>query len=117
MTNYAGYCMELLSKIAYTVAISVRNTDLFSYERQGKLLQPTFISGDIAEKAIEFFTANYHWDKPIRSLGVRGADLVTADDLIQLDMFGLKKIWNRLNTQLTTYETGLELIVFSVVPC
>ncbi|MBP2660531.1 MAG: polymerase, partial [Firmicutes bacterium] len=70
-----------------TVAISVRNSELSSFERQGKFSTPTFLSGDIAAKAMELFKANYTWDKPIRSLGVRGADLVTADKHIQLDLF------------------------------
>ncbi|MBP2649441.1 MAG: polymerase [Firmicutes bacterium] len=70
-----------------TVAISVRNNELISFERQGKISTPTFVSGDIAAKAMELFKANYTWDKPIRSLGVRGADLVTADRHIQLNLF------------------------------
>ena len=36
---------------------------------------------------MELFRANYQWEKPIRSIGVRGADLVTADSLVQLDRF------------------------------
>ncbi len=74
-----------------TVTVSVRNTELLSFERQGKLQAPTFTSGEIAEKAIELFTANYFWDKPIRSLGVRGCDLVTADRHIQMDLFDRDK--------------------------
>jgi DNA polymerase-4 len=62
-----------------TVSISVRGNDLISFERQGKLSDPTFLSNDIANKAMELFKANYRWDNPIRSLGVRGSDLVTAD--------------------------------------
>jgi DNA polymerase-4 len=71
-----------------TVSISVRDNELSTFDRQAKLLVPTFLSSDIAEKAMELFTANYKWNKPIRSLGVRGADLVTADRHIQLDLFG-----------------------------
>lgn len=70
-----------------TVAIHVRNNELFSFERQGKLSGPTFLSGKIADKAMELFRANYRWDKPIRSIGVRGADLVTAAGMVQLDLF------------------------------
>jgi DNA polymerase-4 len=70
-----------------TVSISIRNKELYSFERQGKILLPTYVSGEIAEKAMELFTANYRWDKPIRSLGVRGADLVTATGQVQLDLF------------------------------
>ncbi len=72
-----------------TVAIHVRNNELYSLERQGKLPSATFLSGAIARKALELFRANYRWDRdrPIRSLGVRGADLVTADGSLQLDLF------------------------------
>jgi DNA polymerase-4 len=67
-----------------TVSISVRGNDLISFERQGKLSGPTFLPSDIAQKAMELFKANYRWDKPIRSLGVRGSDLVTADGHVQI---------------------------------
>jgi len=70
-----------------TISISVRNNDLYSFEKQGKISTPTFISSDIAKKAMELFSTNYRWDKPIRSLGVRGTDLVTADGHIQIDLF------------------------------
>lgn len=73
------------------MSISVRNTDLHSFEQQGKLSSATYVSNDIAEKALELFEANYNWDKPIRSVGVRGADLVTADGHIQLDLFDQKR--------------------------
>jgi DNA polymerase-4 len=75
-----------------TVAISVRDKELSSFERQGKLLTPSFLSGDIAQKAMELFKANYKWDKPIRSLGVRGADLVTDNGHIQMSLFKDNKI-------------------------
>lgn len=74
-----------------TVAIHVRDKELLSYERQGKLQEPSFVSTDIAKKAIELFKESYRWDKPIRSIGVRGADLVTADGYIQLDLFDRDK--------------------------
>ncbi|KYZ77066.1 DNA polymerase IV [Anaerosporomusa subterranea] len=74
-----------------TVAISVRDKDLLSFERQGKLSGPTFVSNDIAQKALELFASNYRWNNSIRSLGVRGADLVTADRHVQLDLFDRDK--------------------------
>lgn len=80
-----------------TVSISVRDKELQSFERQCKLGTPTFLSGDIASKAIELFTLSYSWNKPIRSLGVRGANLVTADGHIQIDLFDKDK-------------TGLEIL-------
>jgi len=70
-----------------TISISVRGNDLISFERQGKASGPTFLSDDIAEKSMQLFIENYRWDNPIRSLGVRGSDLVTADGHIQIDLF------------------------------
>lgn len=80
-----------------TVSISVRDKELQSFEKQCKLGAPTFLSGDIASKAIELFISSYSWNKPIRSLGIRGADLVTADGHIQIDLFDKDK-------------TGLEIL-------
>ena len=70
-----------------TVAVHIRNNELYSFERQGKLPAPSFLAQDIAGKALEIFRQNYTWDRPIRSLGVRGADLVTEHGAVQLDMF------------------------------
>ena len=70
-----------------TVAVHIRNNELYSFERQGKLAAPSFLAQDIAGKALEIFRQNYTWDRPIRSLGVRGADLVTENGAVQLDMF------------------------------
>lgn len=41
---------------------------------------------------MELFAVNYRWSKPIRSIGVRGADLVTANGHTQLDMFDEHKL-------------------------
>ena len=70
-----------------TVAIHIRNNELYSFERQGKLTAPSFLSDTIATRALELFRANYRWERPIRSLGVRGADLVAAEGSVQLDLF------------------------------
>ena len=70
-----------------TVAIHVRNNDLYSFDRQAKLPTPSYISSDIANKAMDIFRTNYTWDNPIRSIGVRGADLVTAAGHVQIDLF------------------------------
>ena len=70
-----------------TVVIHVRDAELFTFERQGGLAAPSCVSGDIAARAMALFREHYRWEKPIRSLGVRGADLVTANGLTQLDLF------------------------------
>ena len=70
-----------------TVAVHIRTNELYSFERQGKLPAPSFLARDIAGKALEIFRQNYGWERPIRSLGVRGADLVTEHGSVQLDLF------------------------------
>lgn len=74
-----------------TVTISIRDNELYSFERQSKLSDATYTSKEIAKKAIEIFSKNYKWDRPIRSIGVRGADLVTESNNMQLDLFNPNK--------------------------
>ncbi|WP_313559162.1 DNA polymerase IV [Ruminiclostridium cellobioparum] len=70
-----------------TIQIYVRDNELTSIDRQAKLGYSTFVSGFIAEKAYEIFKNNWTWEKPIRSIGVRATDLVTADGYMQLSLF------------------------------
>ena len=38
-------------------------------------------------RSFELFQKNYNWEHPIRSLGVRGCDLVSEEMPYQLDLF------------------------------
>ncbi len=69
-----------------TVQIYIRDKDLHSIERQEKLIQTSYISGEIAKKANKIFLNSWEWKNPIRSLGVRVTDLETADTCIQLNL-------------------------------
>jgi len=72
-----------------TVQVHIRDNGLFTFERQGKLARPTSLSSDIAAKAADIFRENYTWEKPVRTLGLRGCDLVPAGvtDNTQIDIF------------------------------
>lgn len=70
-----------------TVEISVRDCDLETFTRQMKLDMVTDISGELAEAADRLFVCNYSWEKPVRSIGLRAADLVTVNYCEQMDMF------------------------------
>lgn len=70
-----------------TVEISIRDNELYSFTRQCKVNNATNITEEIAREAYRLFKENYNWNKPIRSVGVRGADLVTDYYFEQLDMF------------------------------
>lgn len=70
-----------------TIQVYIRDNELESLERQTKFTNFTYLSGEITTKAMELFQANWKWQKPIRSLGVRVTDLVTADTHTQLSFF------------------------------
>ena len=69
------------------IEISVRDNELFSFTRQRKLDHATNVTRLIAEEAFRLFQENYNWQKPIRSVGVRGADLVNDNYWEQIDLF------------------------------
>ena len=69
------------------VEISIRDKDLFSFTRQRKISNATNITEEIAVEAYKLFKENYNWRKPIRSVGVRGADLVNDNYWEQIDLF------------------------------
>ena len=69
------------------VEISIRDKDLFSFTRQRKISNATNITEEIAVEAYKLFKESYDWRKPIRSVGVRGADLVNDNYWEQIDLF------------------------------
>ena len=69
------------------VEISIRDNELYHFSRQSKLKHPTNITDEIVQAAYRLFKDNYRWEHPIRSLGVRGCDLVSDDMPYQLDLF------------------------------
>lgn len=69
------------------VEISIRDNQLFSFTRQRKISHATNVTREIAEEAFRLFQENYNWKKPIRSVGVRGADLVNDNYWEQMDLF------------------------------
>ena len=72
---------------ATTLKISVRDNELLSFERQMKLRRQTNLASEMVPAAMELFRKHYGWAKPIRSLGIRGADLVAEGSVYQLNMF------------------------------
>ena len=84
--SVASRMRELASRCT-VVEVYVRDVDLNSFCRQRKLQNPTCSSSEIAQVAFELFRASYRWEKPVRSIGVRGAGLVEMDSCLQLSMF------------------------------
>ena len=90
---------ELGSKCT-VVEISVRDSELHSFTRQRKIMTQTYSSSEIAETAFDIFKRNYTWSKPIRSVGVRGSELVEAGAYLQLSAFEddkKRERWERID--------------------
>ena len=86
----------------YVVELSVRDNGLFTFTRQRKGEIPTNISSEIAAAALELFRANYHWDKPIRSIGIRVSELVVDTCPYQLNLYAdPRKRENQLKVEQT----------------
>lgn len=84
--SVAARMRELASRCT-VVEVTVRDVDLYSFSRQRKLKRPTCSSAEIAETAFDLFQANYYWEKPIRSIGVRGGKLIEMDSCLQMSLF------------------------------
>ena len=53
----------------------MRDNELHSYERQGKLYYPNRTAKSLLEKAFEMYKRNHKSGKPVRSLSVRACNL------------------------------------------
>lgn len=73
--------------IGDVIGISIRDNGLYSLTRQHRVHIPTNISEEIAGYAWQLFKANYDWEHPIRSVGVRVSNLVPDTMPHQTDLF------------------------------
>lgn len=71
-----------------TISISVRDNQLSSFTRQHTLSCYTNITAEIAQAGMELFVQHYHWQCPIRSIGINVSDLVSDAAPIQMDLYG-----------------------------
>lgn len=85
-----------------TVEISIRDKDLYHFSKQVKLKNASNITKEIAEAGYRLYKESYRlpadeyekqqlspelFQKPLRSIGIRGTDLVTDYFWEQLDLF------------------------------
>lgn len=61
--------------VCNTVQIGVRDNELCSYERQGKLSYPNRTAKALLQKSFELYKRNHTSGKPVRSLSVRACNL------------------------------------------
>jgi DNA polymerase-4 len=79
--------MRELGLQAKTVEISLRDNELFWFTRQTILPRPTHISSELCSAAMRLLRANYKWARPLRSIGIRGTNLVPIGSACQLSLF------------------------------
>ena len=70
-----------------TVQIGLRDFGLYSFERQLVLEEPSCQAAELHRAAMDL--AERHWDarRPLRSVGVRGAELIPSSSPRQLSLF------------------------------
>lgn len=69
-----------------TVHLGIRDNELFSYDRQGKIA-PTNSTRDILDAAFRLYKLHHTSGRPIRSLSVAAKSLSPASGAVQLSMF------------------------------
>lgn len=92
--------MRDLASRCTVVEIYVRDTELRSICRQRKLPAPSCSSQELAEVGMDLFRRHYHWERPIRSIGLRGAGLVEAVGTVQMSLYAddqRRDKWERID--------------------
>ena len=92
--------MRELASRCTVVEIYVRDTQLNSIVRQRKLQAPSCSSQELAETGLDIFRHNYRWDRPVRSIGLRGTGLVEDLGTMQLSLYAedqKRDKWERID--------------------
>lgn len=70
-----------------TVEISIRNTELNWRSHRMRLRYATDITSELIDYAMELLIQCHDFSAPLRSLGLRGLELINADEPEQVDIF------------------------------
>lgn len=92
--------MRDLASRCTVVEVYVRDTELQSFIRQHKIASPSCSSAELADTAYALFLANYHWEKPVHSIGIRGSGLVEAYECVQMSLYQddqRRQKWERID--------------------
>ena len=75
------------SLVCSGVQLHMRDTALFTQERQKKLEFPTNLSEDICKSGLSLLSEKHDFTVPLRSIGIRAVDLSPADAPLQTSFF------------------------------
>ncbi len=87
------------------VQISIRDCKLMTLQMQGQLECSTFLSSEIAEKAMSIYLKKYNMLSSIRSVGIKCIDLVDEEQVIQLSLLTDNKKREKLETLEKTVDS------------
>ena len=87
LTQDIGHRLKKLGLSCMGISICIRNEELMFKEWQKKLNFATQSPFVIARLAYDLFLQKYVWNKNIRSVTVRGINLISDSAPIQLDLF------------------------------
>lgn len=82
-----GHRLRVHEIQAKAVQVTVRDNELGWRQWQMPLAYPSQSPYEIACAGYELFRMQYHWEKPIRALTIRGINPENASAPVQLDMF------------------------------
>lgn len=78
------------------VQIHLRSNELTTMERQMHLKSPTDLSDTVCDSAMKLLREHYRFALPLRSVGIRAAELSEADRPVQLTIYGDEERENKL---------------------
>ena len=73
-------------KVARIIQVSVKDNELFSREYESLLPEPSASAAALTACAAGLFGARYHWERPVRAMGLRAVELLDEDTPVQLDL-------------------------------
>jgi DNA polymerase-4 len=79
--------MREIGMLAKTVQISLRDSHLSTFERQAVLPKPSMIAAELTDTAMSLLRKNYDWRTPLRSIGIRGTNLIPYYQNTQISLF------------------------------
>ena len=87
LSQDVGHRLRIHGLMACGIQIFVRANDLYGSQYQCKLPFRTQLPNEIAAAGFNLFMERYRWDRPVRSVTIRGIDLIPQKEVEQLSMF------------------------------
>ncbi len=81
---------------AKVISVAIKDPQFRTISRQKSLANPTYLTREITDTAMELIQASWKEDKPIRSLTITGMDLLPAQEATeQLSLFDLEEDFDK----------------------